>query len=320
MPMRFICCIICLFSSIIFCTAQTQTMQIMSYNVENLFHPSCDTAITLNSDHEFTPDGKYHWSYTRYRNKLHQIAKTITTAGGWQPLAIIGLCEVEDSVCVTDLCTMLGKKRYKSIHYDSPDARGIDVAMLYDPNQFSLFYTEKISVNFDTPYTTRDILYVVGTCSENDTLHLFLCHLPSQRGGSQKSRWKRQSVLNCIKQKTDSLIHFSTNAKIIVFGDFNSEPQNNLPPLVNSTLTIKKNGQGTYSHHGVWTFLDQFYVSPTLQEHVSLQIYKPDWLLAEDKKYLGTKPRRTFIGYRYDSQGTSDHLPLILTYSFPASY
>ena len=107
--------------------SEQDSWQIMWWNVENLFHPDVDS---LNPDREFTPDGMRRWTYRRYRAKVAQIAQVVANAGGWNGVDVVGLCEVEDSACVADICRALGNG-YRAVHYDSPDPRGIDVVLLY---------------------------------------------------------------------------------------------------------------------------------------------------------------------------------------------
>lgn len=290
-------------------------IQIVTYNVENLFYPLCDTVgDDKNPDREFTPEGKYRWSFTRYRQKLHNIAKVLTCINGDSLPAIVGLCEVEDKRCAEDLVRMMPHSRYKFIHYDSPDARGIDVVLLYDSVLFRPIVHKQAAVVIQT----RDILYTKGVLCECDTLHLLLCHYPSQRGGARKSGWKREKAHNIVTAYTDSIFRTDVRAKIVVMGDFNSAPRWNLPHLVNLASQERFKGTGTYKYQGIWTCLDQFYVSECIQEAVEAEIYRPSWLMEEDRRYMDVKPMRTYLGYRYRKGGFSDHLPFVLTYSYPA--
>ena len=160
--------------------------RIVSYNVENLFDCQADS---LHDDSEFTPDGLRHWTPVRYYLKREHIARTIVNIGGWEGVAIVGLCEVENEQCMRDLCTQnLRNLPYSYIHFDSPDVRGIDVAMLYRTDLFHILQAYPIRVptaNGERP--TRDILYVSGTMPEGDTLHVFVCHLPSRLGGASSA-------------------------------------------------------------------------------------------------------------------------------------
>ena len=315
------------------------TLRIVSYNVENLFDNRHDT---LKSDLDFTPEGTHHWTYRRYQAKVERIAQVLTAIGGWydadiapatsSPIAdtdhtstshapvLVGLCEVENDRCLRSLCWHLRRYRYKYIHYESPDERGIDVALLYDSTRFHVLHSEPIPVPLPSA-PTRDILYVQGALSPvaiqqpSDTLHLFICHLPSQFGGTSETEWKRAIAKSVLQSRIDSLLTAFPSANVIVMGDMNSAPANDLTGMTNLMLPHMQNifkAEGTHKYNGIWAYLDQFYVSPSLTHHVSASVFAPTWLLEEDTKYLGVKPRRTFNGYHY-RDAYSDHLPIVLT-------
>ena len=282
--------------------------RIVSYNVENFFHPEHDS---LKNDWEFTKEGTRHWNYTRYNTKAENIARVIVNMSGWDTTAIIGLCEVENEKCVKSLCWYLKNYGYRYIHYESKDERGIDVALLYQPKLFQVIQSKPLFVELKDSDYTRDILYVEGVYNQMDTLYLMLCHLPSQLGGEKASEWKREKAKAVIQHTTDSILSIHTTAKIVVMGDMNTSPKEDIQGLNNLMLPIQKHQKGTHKYQGIWTCLDQFYISNALLEHTKAYIYDAEWIQEEDKKYLGLKPKRTFIGYRYQ-KGFSDHLPIYL--------
>ncbi len=284
-------------------------LTIVSYNVENLFDARHDT---LKNDIEYTPDGARHWSYTRYQNKVEHIAQVICNIGQGQAPALVGLCEVENDNCVYKLCHAMPHFHYRPIHFESPDERGIDVALLYDPRQFTPIDSVALPVRIGAD-STRDILFVTGVTSLNDTLYLFVCHLPSMVGGQAVSEWKRQAAKAVLQHKVDSILSRQPSARIVVMGDMNSSPRNDLSGLTNCMLPFEARQQGTHRYKGIWSCLDQFYISPVLSSVAQVGIYAADFLLTDDTKYLGRKPRRTFSGFRYDKDGYSDHLPIVLT-------
>lgn len=286
-------------------TANSQV--IMSYNVENLFYPTNDS---LKMDDDFTPEGNRRWTFSKYYTKLTQIAKVIVNVPRCPD--IIGLNEVEESKCLEDLCHKMPHYPYKFIHFDSPDERGIDVAMLYDSIKISIILAKPISIYLDSADYTRDILYTSVKYNNKDTLHIFVCHLPSQLGGTNTSQWKRDRVKSIIKHCTDSILCIQKEASIIVCGDFNMKPKEDMSPLHNQMLTYTKKGLGTHKYQGEWTCLDQFYVSDGLVGCSSVQIFDASFLMEEDNKYLSTQPKRTFRGYQYNRNGYSDHLPILL--------
>lgn len=316
----------CLFLSILclVCTLSTTTtlyayqsdssvvFRILSYNVENLFHPNYDS---INLDEEFTPKGKRHWTYGKYQNKVENIARVITTIYPWNTIDIIGLCEVENRQCVDDLNNILKRFHFKVVHHDSSDPRGIDVALLYRPATFRLLQSYPIQINLGNSNHTRDILYVSGLNTKGDTLHIFLCHLPSQIGGIAETEWKRKIIKNTLQQHIDSIYFTSEKAKIIVMGDMNSTAKDDLSGMKNLMIPFQKQSIGSYKYKGIWYCLDQFYISPSLEYNTSVSIYNSKWIQEEDERYLDYKPKRTYVGYRYQN-GYSDHLPIILEITY----
>lgn len=283
------------------------SLTIISYNVENLFDCQHDT---LRNDFSFLPDGDYHWTYHKYQTKLDHIAQVVVNIAGWESAALVGLCEVENASCLRDLCYRLKRFHYKYVHYDSADERGVDVALLYDSTKVKVLNSKPLCVDLGKD-KTRDILYLSALTHEQDTLHVMVCHLPSKLGGSAASEWKRKAAKQVIHQQVDSILQVDPKAKIVVMGDMNSDPQNDLSHLENLMTDAKRVGQGTHKYQGIWSCIDQFYVSPSLIPHARASIFSPEWLLEEDPKYLDYQPKRTYIGYRYHG-GYSDHLPIVL--------
>ena len=282
-----------------------EPLRVVSYNVENLFHPDKDS---LKNDTEWTPDGERHWNYTRYHRKIENIARVLTNIGEWNGVDIVGLQEVENAPCVERLCQTLRRGEYDYIHYEGPDRRGIDVALLYKKSRVDTIRTQAFPVYLSATETTRDILYVCAQVDKRDTLHLLVCHMPSQRGGAAESQWKRYQAKQVLQTAVDSIRTLYPQAKIIVMGDMNSAPKEDISGLQNRMLHIEK--AGTHKHQGQWTCLDQFYTSSNVSGEVN--IYDAEWIQEPDEKYMGLKPKRTYQGYHYQN-GYSDHLPIVLT-------
>ena len=275
---------------------------VVNYNVENLFHPAHDS---LKDDLEWTPEGERRWSYTRYYRKEENIARVLTNIGEWEGVDIVGLQEVENELCVKRLCYTLRKGEYGFVHYDSPDRRGIDVALIYKKARIDTLRTRPIRVDLGQQ-TTRDILYVAALADKRDTIHFFVCHLPSQRGGKAESEWKRQAAKEVLQNAVDSVLLIQKKAQIVVMGDMNSED------IRLYGLTDKKmKGEGTHKYQGRWSFLDHFYLSPALDSLSNARVYDAEWIQENDEKYLGLKPKRTYNGLTYQN-GFSDHLPIVL--------
>ena len=287
--------------------AEKSSLRIVSYNVENLFDTKHDT---LKNDSSFLPEGMHHWTYRRYQTKIDRIAQVLVNIGGWESVPLVGLCEVENARCLRNLCYKLRRFHYKYVHYDSPDERGIDVALLYDSTRLSILNRRALSLSLDGD-ATRDILYVSALYEQRDTVHVMMCHLPSQLGGASNTEWKRQRAKLLIQSQIDSIFLFQPSANIVVMGDMNTSAQDDLTGMVNLMIPIQKMGQGTHKYQGIWTCLDQFYVSQSIATKATTTIFSPWWLLEEDTKYLDYKPHRTYIGFRYND-GYSDHLPIVL--------
>jgi endonuclease/exonuclease/phosphatase family metal-dependent hydrolase len=276
--------------------------------LENLFDCQHDT---LKNDYSFLPDGDHHWTYHKYQTKLDRIAQVVVNISGWESAALVGLCEVENARCLRDLCYRLKRFHYRYVHYESEDERGIDVALLYDSTKVKVLDSRPLRVDLNED-NTRDILYVKVLLHERDTMYAMVCHLPSRLGGGAATEWKRLQAKQVIQQQIDSILHQQPQANIVVMGDMNDEAKNDLSGMSNQMVALEQAGQGTHKYQGVWSCLDQYYVSKELKDRVSVQIYSPEWLLEEDNKYLDYQPKRTFVGFRYHG-GYSDHMPIVLT-------
>ncbi|MGP1550431.1 MAG: endonuclease/exonuclease/phosphatase family protein [Prevotella fusca] len=299
-------------------------LTIVELNAENLFDTRHDT---LKNDHEFLPDSPRHWTRTKYWEKLNRIGQTIIACGedssGWHLPDIVGLCEVENDSVLFDLTrrSLLRKARYEYVMTASDDVRGIDVALLYSPFSFRLIKADTIHVvPLADMRPTRDILHVEGEIGSGDTLHVFLLHAPSRMGGELYSRPFRKHVMSRLCDVVDSLRSQHADPKLLVMGDFNDYADSPSLQLayghglinVSSEAQGRNGAKGTYRYHGEWGSLDQMLVSENLRSWVAgCRIHDAPFLLEEDTKYGGVKPRRNYNGMRYNN-GFSDHLPLVL--------
>jgi hypothetical protein len=303
------------------------------YNVENLFDLEDDS---LTRDESFTPEGTNRYTFGRYDKKKNGLGRTILALGGWQPVELMGLCEVESKWVMDGLINFSPLKNagYEYIHEDSPDRRGIDVACLYQPARFEpiLYKYFRIKFPFDPDRKTRDMLYVKGIIPNGDTLHFFVNHWPSRWGGQFVSEPSRAYVASVLRQKVDSLQNRFDNPLIVITGDLNDEPddlslteslgsKNSLENiqagnLVNLMSPIKHKF-GTHSFAGEWGVLDQFIVSEnllregkTFTNYGHVGIFDAPWLLK--KNAAGNSvTNRTYQGPAYKG-GYSDHLPIFL--------
>ncbi len=297
-------------------------------NCENLFDTVHDS---LKNDMEFLPDGSYHWTRTRYWKKVNHLSQEIIALGelqdGWRLPDMIALCEVENDSAMIALTkrSLLRKAGYEYVMTSSPDERGIDVALMYQPMSFRLLNHHSIRVKrLSDMRPTRDILYAKGVLISDDTLHVFVVHAPSRRGGEEASRPYRLQVASQLGQAVDSLYALNASAKILIAGDFNDYhdspalKQLEQHHLINISKSAKgRNGaKGTYRYHGEWNSLDQMLCSHSLYRQMKgCEIGDLPFLLQEDEKYGGKKPFRTYLGPRYLG-GYSDHLPLVGTFAF----
>jgi predicted extracellular nuclease len=310
--------------------------RVMFYNVENLFDPFKDS---LTNDGEFTPQGSRYWTWKRMTEKLNNIYRVVTAVGEWDLPSIVGFCEVENSFVMYQLInkTPLSKFDYRLVHKESPDGRGIDVALIYRPDRFKLEEKRFFRViNPDEPKrTTRDVLYARGILGQLDTIHIFVNHWPSKFGGELASEPGRLAAGRLVREKVDSIRIFSPQARIIIMGDFNDGP--NSPPLLEALRAeppktpyspkglynlhhrYDGSGTGTIKFQGAWEVIDMMIVSKSLLDKshpIYLNpdggmIFQADFLKEEDTNFVGFRPFRTYIGFKYHG-GFSDHFPIYI--------
>ena len=309
------------------------------YNTENLF----DTINDPNTnDDDFLPLGRRQWTTGRFLRKVDNIGRVLAVSGGKNLPDIIGLCEVENAAVLNQLTEsqMLKKGGYKYVHFDSPDMRGIDVALLYRPTSFDILKAEPIKVRFphNPKKRMRDILYVMGRLkSTGDTLHLLVNHFPSRAGGEQKSEPNRIHNAKQLKSVVDSLLSVSPKAYIVIMGDFNDTPDNKSmyaylqarpyaeyqsnPALSLINLSQLLDGKiGSYYYNKEWQILDQMIVSSAFFTQTgNLSISPERGYRVFDSPSLRDQngaPLRTFSGNFYRADGCSDHLPVTLEINF----
>lgn len=312
-----------------------KNLLVMSYNVENLF----DTLDTPNKiDQEFLPEGKKQWTSKRYHKKLEDLSKVISSVDKNKLPDLVALTEVETKIALDDLVQekALKKAKYQIIHHEGPDVRGIDVALLYNLKQFNLLNTHFYPVTLeDNPqFKTREILYAKLVFKKTkDTLHIFVNHWPSRRGGQAKSEHKRFAAAQVLRHVTDSLFKTDVAPSIMIMGDFNDEPldkslvdvleakpisQVEDNHLYNLSLDQQTKDIGTYFYWKTqeWNMLDQFIVSGSLllsdqglqMKDKDMGILREEFFLYKNKEGVMT-PSKTYGGKKYYG-GYSDHLPV----------
>ena len=294
-------------------------LTLVELNCENLFDCHHDS---LKQDTEWLPASVRKWTPDRYWRKVNNIGQEIISCLPDTLPDLVALVEVENDSVVFDLTrrSLLRHAGYEYLMTESPDLRGIDVALLYQPFSFRPVCYDYLDVPpIEGMRPTRDILYVQGETLNGETLHVFVVHAPSRYGGEKQTRPNRRVVM---ERLTDAIRLLPSDAKIIVVGDFNDYADSpSLQFLEHQALhnvtrhAVGTHGaKGTYRYEGQWQSIDHVLLSPMLCDSVA-QVYINDapFLLEEDKKYGGVKPFRTYNGYRYQ-RGFSDHLPLIVRF------
>ncbi len=321
------------FSAIVFSQENISEISCVAfYNLENLF----DTIDSPNTnDKDFLPDGRYAWTSEKYQNKLEHMSYAISQIGGTfapEGPAVLGVSEVENRGVLEDLVKMpsLKEQNYGIVHYDSPDRRGIDVALLYNPKHFKVINSEsyRLNIETDTAFRTRDQLMVEGLL-DGDKIYVIVNHWPSRYGGEALSRPKRLAAAALTKKISDSILAKDINAKIIIMGDLNDDPTNEScketlgakaspkkvseGELFNTTWPLFKKGIGSLAYRDNWNLFDQIIISSGLlnaeegYKFYKAYIFNKDFLIQQEGRYKGY-PLRTHAGGNY-LNGYSDHFP-----------
>ncbi|MEO9572223.1 MAG: endonuclease/exonuclease/phosphatase family protein [Polaribacter sp.] len=300
------------------------------YNVENLF----DTIDNPNTfDDDFTTNGKKNWNHKRYRDKVKKLGSVISQLGNeksYHAPAIVGLVEVENAKVVEDLANSkyLRKHHYNFVHYDSPDDRGIDVALLYNKQMFELLGSENFPLYLedeegDRDYT-RDVLVVYGNLN-GELVHILVNHWPSRREGTEESEYKRIEAAKLARSIVEVIQAKSYDAKIMIMGDFNDDPTSKSikEHLVTEDFynpmeaLLDRDTVGTLTYDSKWNLFDQIiitknFLEPQIDKHhfKHAEVFNKKWLRIFKGKLKGS-PFRTYIGPWYQG-GFSDHFPVYL--------
>lgn len=308
------------------------------YNLENLFDTIRNEEI---NDIDFTPQGSYGWDSKKYDNKLQNMSSVIPKIGANvidEGPAILGVCEIENRGVLEDLVAMPGLKErnYQIVHEDSPDERGIDCALLYQADKFTVeshksFFT-KIRDRGGEPDYTRDVLLVTGLL-DGERFHFLVNHWPSRSGGEKVSMPNRIASAELNKEIIDSIKLADPTAKIVTMGDFNDDP---VSPSMKKVLNAKgnkkllqegdlynpfftkyKKGFGTTAWRDAWSLFDQIVVSESLvfpdnggYQYINAGRHNPDHMLQTKGRFKGY-PKRTHAGGEY-LNGYSDHFPVYI--------
>lgn len=299
------------------------------YNIENLFDIENDP---LTNDDDFLPTSIKRWTSKRYQNKLKKLGAVISKIGeeGAEIApVIVGLAEVENSKVLSDLVNSknLINEGYSYVHYDSSDERGIDVALLYKSDIFKVENSETFSVYLQNELGeqdyTRDILLVQGKLN-NEYLNIIVNHWSSRREGEKETEFKRIAGAKVVNSIIKNLKQEDSNAKTIVMGDFNDNPNNDSISLMeeesnlfNPFKTVWSREKGSLSYNFQWNLFDQilfstnfFDINNSTLNFASADIFNSKFLTQYHGKYKG-QPFRTFVGKKFKG-GYSDHFPVYI--------
>ncbi|MCO6462798.1 MAG: endonuclease/exonuclease/phosphatase family protein [Saprospiraceae bacterium] len=312
---------------------QYKIVSIGFYNLENLFDTENDSTI---NDEEFLPEGARAWTPERYAEKSANMAYVISQIGindAPSGLSILGVAEIENRKVLEDLVAQpsIVNRNYEIIHYDSPDPRGVDVALLYNPKHFTPIQSRPIQmlqINEQNKRRSRDVLYVKGIL-ETDTLHILVNHWPSRGGGPVTVRLRNEAArLN--RTLIDSITQVVPDAKIIVMGDLNDDPTSesiksylrtvskigdvNKTGMFNPFEEKYRRGLGSNAYRDAWSLFDQIIISKGWADqnqdgyyYFKANIFNKKFLIQPTGQYKGY-PMRTFSGDEYQG-GYSDHFP-----------
>jgi hypothetical protein len=319
---------------------QYKVAVISFYNLENLYD-TIDNPIV--NDEEFLPGGPRNYNSKIYWNKMDKLATVLSQIGtDMNPdgAALIGVAEIENDTVLKDLTShaLLKKRAYRIAHFDSRDARGVDVGLLYNPKYFTVEQSDKLFVQLPggskDAYFTRDVLWVKGKL-DGETIHVYVNHWPSRSGGEERSAPAREAAAQVVKNHVDSIQKLDVNAKIVIMGDLNDDPINNSVAgilkakgkqkdvmkagLFNPWMEMYKNGVGTLAYQDSWNLFDQIIISqPWLSRNQSgffyyqPHIFNREFMTENVGRYKGY-PMRTWDGNSYRG-GYSDHFPTYIVF------
>jgi hypothetical protein len=308
------------------------------YNLENLYDTINNPLV---DDEEFLPNSERHYNTRIYLDKLNRLTDVISQLGtdiNPDGIALLGVAEIENDTVLTDLIKhkTLKNRKLKFVHYDSPDRRGIDVGLLYNPKYFTPLYSEPLFVKLPggskEAFYTRDILYVKGVL-DGDTIHVLVGHWPSRSGGEERSIPARAAAAKVVKGVVDSLNSISLQTKVVIMGDLNDDP---ISPSLTKVLGAKgsvknladgglynpwfdfyKRGIGTLAYQDAWGLFDQVVISKAWleKEQTGYHFYKAVifnrlFLVQQTGRYKNY-PKRTWDGTTYN-YGYSDHFPVFV--------
>lgn len=309
------------------------------YNLENYYDTVNNTMI---DDEEFLPNSERHYNSRVFLDKVGRLSTVISQMGtdiNPDGLALLGVAEIENDTVLNALVSHhnLKSRNLKIVHYESPDVRGVDVALIYNPKYFTPLYSKNLFVKLPggskDSYFTRDVLYVKGIM-DGDTVHVMVNHWPSRSGGEERSIPARAAAAGVDRRVVDSIMAINPASKVIIMGDLNDDP---ISPSLTKTLGAKgnkedvkesglynpwvdfyKRGIGTIAYQDAWGLFDQIVISKAYLDkeqkgyyYFKANIFNKEYLVQQTGKYKGY-PKRTWDGTTYN-YGYSDHFPTYIT-------
>lgn len=311
-----------------------KTVAIGFYNLENYY----DTLNDPNTeDDEFTPNGVNAYTPAVFKKKVENLTEVIALLGTDQTkdgLAFLGVAEIENASVLKALCNhpRLKNRNLKVVHYDGPDGRGVDCGFIYNPSLFKVISSTSLTVPVnDGERPTRDVLYVTGVLL-SDTVHIFVNHWPSRRGGEAATREKRKIAAGVSKKVIDSLMNINPQTKIFDMGDLNDDPINESLTkvlqakgkekdvesggLFNPWMSFYKKGLGSMAYNDAWSLFDQIIISDGLLhatkglKYQNAEVFNRSFMIEKSGQYKGY-PKRSYSNGVWND-GYSDHFPTII--------
>ena len=320
--------------------AQEKPYMVAFWNFENLFDIYDDPET---HDDEFLPDGIKKWNEIKYQKKLTNLERVLFDMASIQrdyPI-VIGVSEIENRSVLEDLVSQpkLKGANYRICHYDSPDARGVDVAFLYRSDVFKLEGSDNIKLVVDglPNFRTRDLVVMWGTI-EGEPFYFLVSHWPSRLGGKEASQFKRDACAKQIREIKDELLANNPDTKVIVMGDFNDDATDasivkvmgakgkvkelETGDFFNPYFAMLRAGLGTLAYQDSWNLFDNICVTENLVNAAEGKlrlikgkkyygnIFSRPYMLQAEGQYKGY-PLRTFVTNNFQN-GFSDHLPVYI--------
>ncbi len=308
---------------------QAEDFGIAFWNVENLFDTEDDPDVE--GDEEYLPTGAKQWTQVKLDRKLKNLTRLITKMNDQKGPDILGLSEIENRKVVELLVAKLAPlgRKYKIVHRDSPSARGIDCAIIFDEAKFTLI-DEKFHPVAGAEQPTRDVVEAELKTPDGATLYFFANHWPSRSHPESD----RELAAKVVRSRVDQILKESPAADIVIAGDFNDYPDEPAMKtvirtvekpsetvdgaLLNTMWPLLRAGKGTYVYNDKWEIIDHIVVSPGLLDAKGFRYKEGSTkasLLVDDQLFDPAgpaipRPNRSFSKDTFHFNGYSDHLPL----------